>query len=723
MSYYSSYGSYLNTKLCCKDTGSGNGSGTTGPQGPQGPLGATGAVGATGPQGATDATGPPGATGFTGAIGVTGVTGAIGATGVTGAVGAVGATGVTGAPGATGASQWIPMFETVLPGPPGGYTGIGVTGDVLIYGNLLVTGGVDPIYLALTPQVSGPVGFTNPLWVDSLNGNALRSENIKLTATASTTSTNIDDAGVQIIDSVSGINTLLEYDKLTIDDNAGSINFMDSGGDSITGANATGGTITNIITKSSLNIADVAPAPAWSYQSTIEVSQPAGGRVVLNGVYNPGLYTRDTTYGLNEITQNQSFPLPLTDYTITTSGDLQIVSPNVDITATTLTFNGIPIPTATPTIEQVLIAGNNANSQSITGISDITLSTINGGAYPPPSGNLSTVLSAGNTTGSYDIDFQNLANIVNVVNINGLPYPPPNTASWNDTLNVSNTASQDINMNFNDILNCDNITLNTINGLSPTTVGLTWGDFTGSSAYANLPSQVYEVYSAPLRSRQYYNMFEIENQNTFQTSQLFYNTLNFQDNSSGFITSYTSNSINNTNNTDFTITAGTGASQPLNLNCSQLNINGVAYPPAPVYRPLFYGNNSGSISIAGGSWALQGTQYTFNLTANTSYIMSVNFSLYTTNYEASGAMYLDTYTATTSYPPQTYTSSRPVAQIGNANTFNTGGSGTSQFVFNDTISFTTDSNGQLIMDLYLGHNGGTWSANYYWSMFANILSP
>ena len=687
MSYYSSYGSYLNTKLCCKDTGSGNGSGTTGPQGPQG---------------------------------------AIGATGVTGPQGAIGATGVTGAVGATGASLWVPMFETVLPGPPGGYTGIGVTGDVLIYGNLLVTGGVDPIYLALTPQVSGPVGFTNPLWVDSLNGNALRSENIKLTATASTTSTNIDDAGVQIIDSVSGINTLLEYDKLTIDDSAGSINFMDSGGDSITGANATGGTITNTITKSSLNIADVAPAPAWSYQSTIDIVQPFGGQLHFTGVYNPSGYTLDTTYGSNGITQ--SFPVvppTFSNYTITTQGDLDIISPNVDITATTLTFNGIPIPTATPTIEQVLIAGNNANSQSITGISDITLSTINGGAYPPPSGNLSTVLSAGNTTGSYDIDFQNLANIVNVVNINGLPYPPPNTASWNDTLNVSNTASQDINMNSNNILNCNNINTVTINNLSPTTLGLTWGDFTGSSAFANLPSQVYEVLSYPSYTRQYYDRFETENQIAFQSSQLFYNTLNFQDNPSGTITSYGSNNISSTNGTAFTITAGSGASQILNLNCSQLVINGNAYPPAiPTLRPLFYSNSSGSLSVSPSSWQTQGTAYTFNLQPNTGYIMSVNFSLYTTTYEATGAMYLETYNANGFFPPSTYTSSRPVAQTGASNTFNTGGSGTSQFVFNDWITFTTDTNGQLIMDLYLGHSTvGTWVGTYYWSMYANILSP
>jgi hypothetical protein len=67
-------------------------------------------------------------------------------------------------------------------GPQGaGYTGTGVTGqDVLIYGNLLVTGGIDPTYLALTPQTSVPSGFINPLWVDSGNSNALRSENIYL---------------------------------------------------------------------------------------------------------------------------------------------------------------------------------------------------------------------------------------------------------------------------------------------------------------------------------------------------------------------------------------------------------------------------------------------------------------------------------------------------------------------------------------------------------------
>jgi hypothetical protein len=41
---------------------------------------------------------------------------------------------------------------------------------------LYVQGGIDPTYLALEPQASGPTGFTNPLWVD-IGGN-LRSEKI-----------------------------------------------------------------------------------------------------------------------------------------------------------------------------------------------------------------------------------------------------------------------------------------------------------------------------------------------------------------------------------------------------------------------------------------------------------------------------------------------------------------------------------------------------------------
>ena len=66
-------------------------------------------------------------------------------------VGATGPQGVTGPQGATGFSQWSSMNGLGYTG--NGYTGIGVTGqDVLIYGNLLVTGNIDPKTLILSDQ-------------------------------------------------------------------------------------------------------------------------------------------------------------------------------------------------------------------------------------------------------------------------------------------------------------------------------------------------------------------------------------------------------------------------------------------------------------------------------------------------------------------------------------------------------------------------------------------
>lgn len=135
------YSQYLGARKCCDLK----------VQGPQGPQGATGPS-AIGPMGYQGATGPQGYQGATGRS----------------------CLGPTGPQGPQGESQWTPMND--IAGSTGGYTGIGITGqDVLIYGNLLVTGGIDPTYLALTPQPNGPQGFINPLWIDSENGNPLRS--------------------------------------------------------------------------------------------------------------------------------------------------------------------------------------------------------------------------------------------------------------------------------------------------------------------------------------------------------------------------------------------------------------------------------------------------------------------------------------------------------------------------------------------------------------------
>ena len=162
---YKSYNNYLGSQRCCNVSSS--------TKGAQGAQGAGGPIGAQGPPGGGSGSSGEGATGPTGPQGATGPTGPQGATGPTGPTGSQGATGPQGD---TGGSPWTTRNAI---GPQGaGYTGTGYTGDVLIFGNLLVTGGIDPTYLALTPQTSGPAGFINPLWIDSVNGNALRSQNI-----------------------------------------------------------------------------------------------------------------------------------------------------------------------------------------------------------------------------------------------------------------------------------------------------------------------------------------------------------------------------------------------------------------------------------------------------------------------------------------------------------------------------------------------------------------
>jgi hypothetical protein len=163
--------------------------GSTGAQGFTGLQGFTGATGATGAQGFTGSTGAQGDTGLQGVTGATGATGAQGFTGSTGATGATGIQGVTGAQGATGGSPWFSTNYIGVTGP--GYTGTGYTGDAMVFGNLLVTGGIDPTYLALTPQASDPLpAGLDGMWIET--GGSLRVQKMRMDDFSGTTAGYID---------------------------------------------------------------------------------------------------------------------------------------------------------------------------------------------------------------------------------------------------------------------------------------------------------------------------------------------------------------------------------------------------------------------------------------------------------------------------------------------------------------------------------------------------
>lgn len=138
--YYSNYNQYLGSQRCCDLRGAG-------PQGPIGPAGPA-------------SIGPPG-TGFTGDIGPTGATGRS-CRGPTGPPG--NPSGLTGYTGQTGPNPWILDGYTIQK-PPGttGFTGIGYTGNVGIFGDLIVTGTIDPISMYLTNNSN-----TNIITLDSI---------------------------------------------------------------------------------------------------------------------------------------------------------------------------------------------------------------------------------------------------------------------------------------------------------------------------------------------------------------------------------------------------------------------------------------------------------------------------------------------------------------------------------------------------------------------------
>ena len=250
MSYSRTYSEYLGARRCCNISSAGpqgpqgvpgaggpiGFQGATGPSGGaqgatglQGVTGATGATGATGSVGITGATGAQGLQGVTGATGLQGFTGSTGATGAQGAQGLQGATGATGATGAQGATGGTPWFSTNYIGVTGpGYTGIGYTGDAMVFGNLLVTGGIDPTYLALTPQASDPLpAGLDGMWIET--GGSLRVQKMRMDDFSSTTAGYIDinpitNPQITLSDGI----TPTELNVVTLNNNE--ISFIDSSG-------------------------------------------------------------------------------------------------------------------------------------------------------------------------------------------------------------------------------------------------------------------------------------------------------------------------------------------------------------------------------------------------------------------------------------------------------------------------------------------------------------
>jgi hypothetical protein len=196
--YHRDYNQYLGSQRCCDLRGQG----PIGPQGPAGPA-AIGPVGGTGKQGDTGPTGRS----------------CRGPTGPAGPAG--GPQGDTGPQGVTGPAVWAPS----------GASGIAYVGDVYIDGKLNVSGGIDPTYLALTPQLNNPIpaGLTG-IWIDSTNGNALHTDKIYMDVSGSNPYISlIPNSTNQIIlsDGASQEN-IISYSGMEMTDSGGNKNVIDA---------------------------------------------------------------------------------------------------------------------------------------------------------------------------------------------------------------------------------------------------------------------------------------------------------------------------------------------------------------------------------------------------------------------------------------------------------------------------------------------------------------
>jgi len=363
-------------------------------------------------------------------------------------------------------------------------------------------------------------------------------------------------------------------------------------------------------------------------------------------------------------------------------GTNQIIlnSSSATITITDGTNTNILTPVVSyPDLNAVLLTGNNAFGQSITGVNDIACSSINSTSYPPPTPSLGSVMT------------------------------------------VNNVASTNLNKDNWDIQN-----VNTINGYSPVVLGLTWGDFTGSNAYSNLPSQSYQVYSYPYTSTQSNGSFTVFDANANQTSSLGSNSLVFVDNNSSTSTTYASNSINNTNGTDFTITAGNSGAQALNLNCSSLIINGVAYsvPPPPPLRWGYYQNGGQSFSASSGGYTNVGIgsspiQYLSGMTPYGSYTIAIQFNCWVDSVDTTSSCYISYNNINGSFTGL-YDTGTPCPNTTAVGVHPYGSS--TQFTIQDTIIFVAGGSGELALDLFFGTSLG-WMGYYKWSLSAQIVSP
>jgi len=484
---------YLGARRCCDINNIRRGElGPQGAQGAGGPIGPAGITGRIGPQG------PRGFTGCRGATGTAGLNGLTGATGSTGYTGSTGATGASGAKGATGATGGSPWFSTNYIGSTGpGYTGTGYTGDVMIFGGLHVSGGIDPTYLALEPLLTDPLPIgLQGIWIEESLEMPLRIKSNILSLKGNTSETNTIS-----YNGMSSNNDLAIYSDINLSLTANAdTNLSARDNLFITSINqeiSLTGNQSIFLTSTGSDISLSAPNGTISTSSQfVNVTTNAEIEITCGGNFNltsNGSTTIDTYGNPIQIGNGgaDNIGLSAIDSIDLSAGNQINMNPmgNFNLNA------GAIIGISTPTDMGLYSSGGNISLDTPTGNV-----IINGSTYPPvvPADTLEAVLTAGNIAFDKDLTLRMTATSVGntgliLINDDVSPtettklYPTEvryddntttSTATWLDIITKANagtptlsqvltagsTASTNINMDSNNITNGGTITANTFIG-------------------------------------------------------------------------------------------------------------------------------------------------------------------------------------------------------------------------------------------------------------------